>query len=206
MIEPFAGARRYRDDRHALDLRQHAIDQLAQPLANVPDCALDQIDLVEADDDGATFALDEIGNPDVLLLERRLRIDEDDHHFGKTDGVERVGDREFLELLLDARAAAQSGGIVDAQMPPAPVQIDRNRIARDAGFRPGHQPLFAEQSVDQRGLAGIGTPDHGDADRLVGGFGRRGLLVGLVGLCGRLAAAPREARRKDPPIPHHARR
>ena len=76
--------------------------------------ALDRVDLVEGDDDRAPFALDEIGDPGVLLFERRLRIDENDHHLGEPDGVERIGDRQLLELFLDARATPHPGGIVDA--------------------------------------------------------------------------------------------
>ena len=36
-------------------------------------------------------------------------------HFGKADGIERVGHRKLFEFFLDARAAAQAGGVVDAQ-------------------------------------------------------------------------------------------
>jgi hypothetical protein len=43
-----------------------------------------------------------------------------------------------------------------------------DRIAGDARFRPGQQPVFADHRVDQRRLAGVGTPDDGDAQRFVG--------------------------------------
>ena len=104
-IKSLAAARRQCNNRHALDLRQHAIDFFAQPRTNAR-LALDQVNFIEGDDDRAAFALDKIGNPDVLFFKRRQGIDQDNHDFGKTDGIERIGDRQFLELLLDARAAA----------------------------------------------------------------------------------------------------
>ncbi len=45
-----------------------------------------------------------------------------------------------------------------------PGQIDRDRVAGDPSLRSGEQPLLADQPVDQRRLAGIGPPDHGDVD------------------------------------------
>ena len=37
----------------------------------------------------------------IQVIKRYLRIDEDDDHFGKTDRIERIGNRELLQLLLD---------------------------------------------------------------------------------------------------------
>ena len=99
-VEPLAGARRQSDDRHALDLRQHAIDFLAQPRPNAR-LPLDQVDFVEADNDRAAFALDKIGDRMSCSSNGVLRVDEDDDHFSEADGVERIGDRQFLELLLE---------------------------------------------------------------------------------------------------------
>ena len=91
--------------------------------------------------------------------------------------LERVGDRELLELLLDARLAPHAGGVVQRKLRPLPVEIDRDRVARDAGLRPGEQALLAEQTVDQRRLAGIRPADHRDADRAVAARSLVGLLI-----------------------------
>jgi hypothetical protein len=56
---------------------------------------------------------------------------------------------------------------MNAKMPAVPLEFDGDRIAGDAGFGPGQQPIFAEQAVDQRRFAGIGAADNGDPDRLV---------------------------------------
>ncbi len=125
---------------------------------------LDQIPFVHADDERAAFALDQIGDAQVLLLERRLRIHQHDHHFGEADRIERVGDRELFELLLDPRLAPHARGVVDAKTPAAPLEVDRDGVARDAGFRPGEQTLLAEQPVDQRRLAAVRPADHRDVN------------------------------------------
>ncbi|ESY17342.1 hypothetical protein X750_22630 [Mesorhizobium sp. LNJC394B00] len=61
-----------------------------------------------------------------------------------------------------------------------PVPVDRDGIAGDAGFRAGQKPLLADQRVDQRRLAGIGTADDGDAHRLGVVIGRFGVGIGDV--------------------------
>ena len=162
-----------------------------------------QVPFAHADHQRAALALDQIGDAQILLLERLLGIHQQHHHFGEADGVERVGDRELLELLLDLRAAAHARGVVEAEGAALPVEIDRDGVARDAGLRPGEQALLAEQAVDQRRLAGVGPADHGDADR------PRRIVVRRLVFSRRLArsppAAPRAARRRDRTGPRRAR-
>ena len=154
--------------------------------------ALDQVPLAHADDQRAAFALDEIGDAKVLLLERLSRVHQQDHHLGEAHGVERVRNRELFEFLLDPGAAAQPGGVVDAKVPVVPSQIDRDGVAGDAGLGAGQQPLLAEQPVDQRRFPGIGPADHRDADRPLRGARRvfAACDVVLVGFC----AVPSPAR------------
>ena len=98
--------------------------------------------------------------------------------------------------------AAHAGGVVDAEMPAVPVEIDRDGVAGDAGLGPGEQALLAEQPVDQRRLAGVRPADHRDADRPRRvGLLARVLLSAACGSslgrrCGR-QAAPRAAHRRD---------
>ena len=106
------------------------------------------------DDQRAALALDEIGDAKVLLLERLLRVHQQDHDFGETDGIERIGNRELFELLLDPGTAPQPGGVVNAEGSILPSQIDRDGVAGDAGLGPRQQPLLAEQPIDQRRFSG----------------------------------------------------
>ena len=144
--------------------------------------------LLTADHQRAAFLLDQIGDALVLLLEGVVDVEQHHHHFGKAHGVERVGDRQLLQLLLDARAAAQAGGVVKAEFLPVPVEIDGDGVARGAGFRRGEQPLLADQPVDQRRLAGIGAPDNGDADRMRPPRRRPALVLGGCAVCSGSAA------------------
>ncbi len=108
-------------------------------------------------------------------------VEQHHHDFGEAHRVERIGNRQLFQLLVDAPAAPNAGGIVDAEFLAMPVEIDRDGVARGAGFRRGQQALLADQPVDQRGFAGIRASDNGDADRMRSGrFG--GSLRRLRGL------------------------
>ncbi len=74
---------------------------------------------------------------------------------------------------------------MDAEFLAAPIEIDRDGVARGAGLRRGEQPLLADQPVDQSRLAGIRAPDDGDADRMrARRLGRRfDLRCGVFGQC-----------------------
>ena len=71
---------------------------------------------------------------------------------------------KLFELLLDPRLAPQPRGVVNAKTPAAPFEVDGDGVARDAGFRPGEQTLLADQPIDQRRLAAVRPPDHGDVN------------------------------------------
>ena len=84
---------------------------------------------------------------------------------------------------------------------PAPGHVDGDGVAGDAGFRTGEQAILAEQAIDQRRLAAVRPPDHGDVD------GRR--LRGCIGSLGVALAADRAsptAARSAPAAPHAAHR
>jgi hypothetical protein len=95
-----------------------------------------------------------------------VRIEHDHHNFGKADGAQRIGDGKFFELFLDAGLAAQSGGVEQLDLAALPFEIHGNGIAGDAGLGSGQQPFLAQKPVDQGRLAGIGTPDNGNPQRL----------------------------------------
>ena len=57
---------------------------------------------------------------------------------------------------------------MDAKLPPVPVELDRNGIARDAGFRPRDHSLFAQHPIDQRGFASVRAADDRDFQRRIG--------------------------------------
>src|SRR5690606_30969134 len=84
----------------------------------------------------------------------------------------------------DARLAPEARRVDEAQLAPAPFEIRGDGITREARFRPGQETFLAEQRVDQRRLARIGTPDDGDPDGArVGIFGFDQLVGSLTLHC-----------------------
>ena len=96
---------------------------------------LDEVRLAQPDDQRAALALDQVGDAQILFLERPFRVHQQDHHFGEANGIERVGDRQLFELLLDPGAPPHARGVVDAEALAVPGQFDRDGVARDAGLR-----------------------------------------------------------------------
>ncbi len=78
---------------------------------------------------------------------------------------------------------------------PCQLDIDRDGVAGDAGLGPGQQPLLAEQAVDQRRLAGVGTPDHRDLDRSCRVLHVRATGLVVVRFAGRGGLGQRRAQR-----------
>ena len=74
-----------------------------------------EIPLGDADHQRAALALDQVGDAQILLLEQMLGIHQQHHHLGEADGVDRVGDRELFELLLDPRRPPQARGVVQTE-------------------------------------------------------------------------------------------
>jgi hypothetical protein len=177
-IEPLSGQTRHGDHRNALELRQLFLGLLAQA-ADAADLVVEQVPFTTGKNDGAALPLDQIGDALLLLLKGRLGVDQQDDDLGETNGVDRVGNRQLLELFLDARFTAQARSIEQAKIVPLPVEFDRDGVARQAGFRAGQQPIRTEQPVDQGRLAGVRPADNGDADRSVLGCFVGRVLVGL---------------------------
>ena len=135
-VQASTGFCRDQRDLDSLKLWQQPID-IAPQSRQCARLRFDQVPFVDRNNNGAPFPLDKVGNPDVLLLERGLRVNDHDDDFGETDRIERVGHRELFQLLLDARTAAQPGGVMYAEVAAPPIQIDGNRIAGNAGFGAG---------------------------------------------------------------------
>ncbi len=76
-VEPLAGKPRDADDRHALDLRQ-PLAGLPLQLADAAGAAVAPIPLADGDHQRAAFALDQIADAQILLLERMLDVHQ--HH------------------------------------------------------------------------------------------------------------------------------
>ena len=107
------------DYARASELRQQAVGLGAQ-LLRLGALVLDEIPFVEADHHRPALAFGEVGQRQILLLERDRRIQQQDDDFGEAHCTQGVGDRELFELLDDARAPAQAGGVEELDPPIAP--------------------------------------------------------------------------------------
>ena len=90
---------------HAFDLRQQPGAFLAQ-LGEALVALADQIPFVDGDDERAPLLLDQIGDLQILLLERLLRIERQHHDLGKADRLQRIADRKLLGLALRRASCA----------------------------------------------------------------------------------------------------
>ena len=189
-VDPFAGQARDGSDLDAAQMRQQAVGLLAQ-LFQFGAAILDQIPFVEADDECPALAFDEVGDGQILLLQRDGRIEQDDDDFGEAHGAQRVGCGELFELGVDARALPQARRVEQFEAAAFPVRLDGNGVARDASLRSDQQPVLAEYAVEQRRFAGVGAAGHRDAQRLrlvefaavlvLAQHHRRALVLNIVG-------------------------
>ena len=69
--------------------------------------------------------LDEIGERQVLLLERDRGVEQKHHDLGEAHRAQRVSDRELLDLLDDPRLATQSRGVEDPELAAVPLGVER---------------------------------------------------------------------------------
>ncbi|MNE36119.1 hypothetical protein D3C80_1299190 [compost metagenome] len=158
--------RRQGDEGRALQLRQLVLGQALQ-LGHLGLGFFFQVPLGGDIDQGAALALDQVGQLQVLGVEGVVLVHHQHDHLGEGDGADGVGDRQLFQLLLDAGLAAHPGGVDKADRLAFVFPVDRDGVAGDAGLGACQQPVFTQHAVDQGRLARIGTPDDGDADRLV---------------------------------------
>ncbi len=136
-VEAFAGERRDGDERRAGNLRQEVVEMGAKPFDR-PLFLLKLVPFVDRENDGAALAGDEIGDRQILLLERCSRVDDNQHAFGKADGVERDVNRQLFEFVTrGSRALAQARRVVDDDRAVARLPDCRDRVAGDAGLGAG---------------------------------------------------------------------
>ena len=131
---------------------------------------------------------DEIGDGEILVLDRALGIDQQHHDLGEADRANAVARaQELLGCLRHPGFAAQTGRIEEAHLAPRPFEVAGDRVARQPRLGSRDHALLAEEGVDQRRLAGVGAPDDGNAD----GPRRTSLKAGIgLRLVRRLAALP----------------
>ena len=167
LVDMRAGEARDGDDARALELRQQPVGLVAQFLRLVA-LVVDQVPFVEADDQRPALALDEIGERQVLLLERDRRVEQQDHDLGEAHRAQRVGDRELLELLDDSRAPPQARRVEEfelAALPSVSMPIESRVMPGSGPVSSRSSPRMRLSSVD---LPALGRPSTAMRSGFVG--------------------------------------
>ncbi len=163
LVDVLARQPRQRHQRHAAQLRQQPLAFLAQHLERFV-LVFDQVPLVEGDHQRTAFALDQVGQGKVLLLEGDGGVEHQHDDFGILDRAQAVAHRQLLQLLGHPRTTPDARRVDQVDHPAFPFPRHEDRVAGNAGFRPDQHALFAHHAVDQRRLAGIGSADNGHVE------------------------------------------
>ena len=135
-----------------------------------------QVPLVEHERGGTSAAHRELGHPQVLGGDPLGGVAHDQRHVGPLGRAAGAQRRVVLERLPHLGLAAQAGGVDQHQAAALEVDREVDRVARGPGQRRDDHPLGAGEPVDQRGLADVGAPDHGQPHRVIfGAVSVRGL-------------------------------
>ena len=117
----------------------------------------------------------------LLIVERRFRIDQQDNDLGQADRLEGLADRKLLDRIGDLGATADTRGIHEADRAILVAPVDMDGVAGDAGIGPRQHAVFADEAIDQSRLAGVRTADDGHLERAIGVIERDcWRLVGVV--------------------------
>ncbi len=129
------------------------------------------IPLVDRNDHGAALAFCQIGDAQILLLERDRGVQQYHHDLGKLDRAQPVRHRQLFQLFLHLGLLAHARRVPDAERHAVPDFVQRDCVAGDPGLRPGQQPVLAQNAVDQRRFPGVRAAHDGDLKRAFFGKG-----------------------------------
>ena len=124
----------------------------------------DVVPLVDGEHQRPALLDDRAQQARVLLGDIVVRIHDGHHHVRGLDGLQRLDDAEFLDRLLDARAAPQARRCRSACSAHRRARRAPDGIARGAGLIECHHAILAQQPIDQRALAHVRAADDRDFD------------------------------------------
>ena len=153
--------RRHEVHRHVVEKLKLAIDfGLDAPLV----LAIHAIPLVHSDRQCSARVEHRAQQAGVLVGDSVAGVDDEDHHVGRGNRLQGFDDAEFFDGLRDTAAAAYSGGVDERVITPGVSKRHANAVAGGTGDVVSDQPVLAEQTIDERRLADIGSTDDGDPD------------------------------------------
>ena len=167
LVDPFAVQGRERHHWNASGLRKGALQAVADGAhgsltvgAGVP--------LVDTDHQSPPFVHHAAGDGQILLLQPKLRFQQQHHHLGEIDHAQSVRRRELLELVGHLGATPEPRCVDQADGSPLVRPGDGDGVPGNAGFGPGQHALLAQELIDQRGLTHVGATDNGELQAVVG--------------------------------------
>ena len=123
-----------------------------------------RVPLVEHERRGAALLHRQLGDAQVLAGDPVGRVADDERDVGALDRPLRAQRRVVLDGVLDLGLAAQAGGVDEDQLAPVDLHRQVDRVARGARDVGDDHALRARDAVDERRLADVRAPDHGEAD------------------------------------------
>ena len=132
------------------------------------------VPLVEDDRGRAAGLHRQLRDAEVLGRDPGRGVADDERDVRALCGTPRAQRGVVLERLPHLRLPAQSGGVDEDQLLALERHRQVDRIPGGAGDRRDDHPLGAEEAIDERGLADVGTADDSEANRVL--LGRLSLL------------------------------
>src|SRR5690606_15800565 len=136
------------------------------------------VPLVQGDDQRTAAFQHETEQVEVVVDHPLAGIHDEYHDVGVLDRLQRLDHRELFHRLEDLAATAHAGGVDQGVLLVIALERDVDTVARGTGLVIDDDPLFTEHTVDQRGLADVGTTDDGQLDAVL--LARTGNALGLL--------------------------
>ena len=133
------------------------------------------IPLIDGNYHGATRFENEACNVRILIGYALGRVDQQQYHMGRFNGLQSFDDTEFFDGFKNLALAAQAGGIDQLELLPLAHKGHADGITCGAGQIERNQALFPQPGVDEGGFTRIGAAHHSQAN----GVGRFCVVCGF---------------------------
>ena len=108
------------------------------------------IPLVDRHDHSTARLEDVAGDVRILVAHTLSRVDQQQHHVGIGDCLQRLHDRKFLDRLEDLALAAQPCRVDQFELTSVALERHVDSVTRGARLVEGDEAFLAEPGVDQR--------------------------------------------------------